>query len=142
MSNRNVSPKLKLSSHLKGVSGLVQSAADSAWQAACRIWEFAEPALGEERSSQALAAFLSAHGFTVTWPWKSLPTAFRAEKRTARGKGPIIAHHRTYSALCRLPGARKGMLQAAAMLAAGAVELAINPPLLRLLPQESPLADS
>ena len=41
-----------------------------------------------------------------------------------------IGHHRQYAAAVRTPGAHRGMLKAAEYLAAGAVELALNPPLL------------
>lgn len=40
-------------------------------------------------------------------------------------------HHRQYAAAVRLPGAHRGMLKAAEVLAAAAVELALNRPLLR-----------
>ncbi len=42
-----------------------------------------------------------------------------------------IAHHRDYARAVRLPGAHKGMLKAAEVLALGAVELLLNAPLLR-----------
>jgi len=42
-----------------------------------------------------------------------------------------IGHHRQYAAAIRLPGAHRGMLKAAEVLAAAAVELALNRPLLK-----------
>jgi aminobenzoyl-glutamate utilization protein B len=42
-----------------------------------------------------------------------------------------VGHHREYARLVRLPGAHRGMLKAAEYLAAGAVELALNKPLLK-----------
>jgi len=41
-----------------------------------------------------------------------------------------IVHHRQYAAMVRTSGAHKGMLRAAEALAAGAVELALNKPML------------
>ena len=41
-----------------------------------------------------------------------------------------IVHHRQYAAMVRTPGAHRGMLRAAEVLAAGAVELAVNKSLL------------
>ncbi len=43
----------------------------------------------------------------------------------------VTGHHRDYAAAVRLPGAHRGMLKAAEVLAAAAVELAVNAPLLR-----------
>ena len=43
----------------------------------------------------------------------------------------VPGHHRDYAAAVRLPGAHRGMLKAAEVLAAAAVELAVNAPLLK-----------
>jgi aminobenzoyl-glutamate utilization protein B len=42
-----------------------------------------------------------------------------------------LGHHRQYAAMVRTSGAHRGMLKAAEVLAAAAVEIALNPPLLR-----------
>ena len=42
-----------------------------------------------------------------------------------------IGHHRQYALMVRTPGAHRGMLKAAEYLAAGAVEFALNKPLLK-----------
>jgi hypothetical protein len=42
-----------------------------------------------------------------------------------------IGHHRQYAIMVRTPGAHRGMLKAAEYLAAGAVEFALNKPLLK-----------
>jgi aminobenzoyl-glutamate utilization protein B len=85
-------------------------------------------------------------------PGKKLPTKIE-EIKTKQGKGssdednvswfaPLvrinvacvpdgtIGHHREYAAMIRTPGAHKGTIKAAEYLAAGAVELALNKPLL------------
>jgi aminobenzoyl-glutamate utilization protein B len=41
-----------------------------------------------------------------------------------------VSHHREFEAMCRLPGAHRGMLKAAEVLASAAIELALNAPLL------------
>ena len=42
----------------------------------------------------------------------------------------VPIHHRDFAAAVRLPGAHRGMTKAAEILAAAAVELAVNAPLL------------
>jgi aminobenzoyl-glutamate utilization protein B len=60
------------------------------------IARFAEPGFQEHQSSAALADYLSARGFRLQWPWRHLPTAFKA----TRGKGrPLIGMLAEYDAL-------------------------------------------
>lgn len=60
------------------------------------IWRYAEPALRETRSSQALAGFAEKHGFRVTRGIAGMPTAFIAEY----GSGaPVIGIMGEYDAL-------------------------------------------
>lgn len=47
-----------------------------------------------------------------------------------------VGHHRQYAAMVRTPGAHRGMIKAAEYLAAGAVELALNKPLLAKIQAE------
>ncbi|MBN1555625.1 MAG: hypothetical protein JXA11_12840 [Phycisphaerae bacterium] len=63
----------------------------------------------------------------MTRPWKSLPTAFRAA--AGRGGRPRIAILAEYAAAVRLPAAHRGMLKAAEVLAATAIELLLYDPL-------------
>lgn len=68
--------------------------------AACRvsdtIADYAELGLQEFKSSCALADFLRERGFEVEFPWRSMPTAFRA----VRGRGrPCIGLLAEYDAL-------------------------------------------
>ena len=60
------------------------------------IWELAELPLRETESAALLAAYLRGHGFKVTWPVKTLPTAFRAVWGTGR---PTVAFLGEYDAL-------------------------------------------
>ena len=48
----------------------------------------------------------------------------------------VTGHHRTYAAAVRMPAANKGMFAAAEVMAMTAVELALNPPLLRKAKEE------
>ena len=54
-----------------------------------KIWELAEPPLLEKESSKLIAQYLEANGFNITWPFKVLPTAFKAEK----GKGRPVPRY-------------------------------------------------
>lgn len=60
---------------------------------------FAHPELGNEEviSSQYLAETLAAHGFTLTYPYLGMPTAFRAEYHN--GVGKKVAFLAEYDAL-------------------------------------------
>ncbi len=61
-----------------------------------QVHEFAEPAFKETKSVAAIAAYLAERGFRVEFPWKKIPTAFRA----VWGKGrPAIGILGEYDAL-------------------------------------------
>lgn len=63
---------------------------------ASRIWELAEPPLQEHKSSKLIADYLARRGFKVTFPFKMIPTAFKA----VRGKGkPAVGMLGEYDAL-------------------------------------------
>jgi aminobenzoyl-glutamate utilization protein B len=76
----------------------------AATDAASRIWELAEPPLREQESAEVLADYLADRGFHVEFPFKQLPTAFRAT--AGRGK-PVIGFLGEYDALPDC-GERKG----------------------------------
>jgi aminobenzoyl-glutamate utilization protein B len=61
-----------------------------------QIHKFAEPAFKETRSAAAIAAYLAERDFRVEFPWKKMPTAFRAV--WGRGK-PSIGILGEYDAL-------------------------------------------
>jgi aminobenzoyl-glutamate utilization protein B len=62
----------------------------------CAIWKLAELPLQETQSAKLLADYLASRGFTVTWPIRVLPTAFKA----VWGKGrPAIGFLGEYDAL-------------------------------------------
>lgn len=60
---------------------------------------FAHPELGNEEavSSQYLCDVLASHGFTITYPYLDIPTAFRAEYKN--GEGAKVAFLAEYDAL-------------------------------------------
>src|SRR3712207_1321741 len=60
---------------------------EASWNAALKIWEFAEPGYQEERSSALLAGMLEEAGFEVERGVAEIPTAFIA----SYGEGkPVI----------------------------------------------------
>jgi aminobenzoyl-glutamate utilization protein B len=60
------------------------------------IWELAELPWEETGSSRLIAEYLAERGFQVTWPFRAVPTAFKA----VRGKGkPVIGLLGEYDAL-------------------------------------------
>ncbi len=78
------------------VNRAVRAQARAAEKLLKQVHEFAEPAFRETRSAAAIAAYLAERGFTVTFPWKKIPTAFRA----VRGRGrPAIGILGEYDAL-------------------------------------------
>ncbi len=66
------------------------------WQAAQKIWAWAEPGYQEEKSSALLAEMLEQSGFTIQRGVSGIPTAFIAE--IGSGK-PVIAILGEYDAL-------------------------------------------
>jgi aminobenzoyl-glutamate utilization protein B len=80
----------------KWVREMVGAEKKDASRVASAVWELAEPPFQEVESSKRVAAYLAGRGFKVTWPIKSVPTAFKAEK----GKGkPVIGMLGEYDAL-------------------------------------------
>jgi aminobenzoyl-glutamate utilization protein B len=69
---------------------------EASWQAAMKIWSWAEPGYQETKSSALLASMLEAAGFQVTWKVAGIPTAFMATYGDAR---PVIAILGEYDAL-------------------------------------------
>jgi len=60
------------------------------------IADLAEPGFQEFQSSKLLAGYLADRGFRVEWPWRHLPTAFKA----TRGRGrPVVGLLAEYDAL-------------------------------------------
>jgi aminobenzoyl-glutamate utilization protein B len=49
-----------------------------------QIWEYAEPAWKEFKSSRLQAEFLAAEGFNITWDLAGINTAFVAEWAAGR----------------------------------------------------------
>jgi aminobenzoyl-glutamate utilization protein B len=49
--------------------------------------------MSEHKSSAAVADFLAQRGFKVTWPWKDLPTAFRAVAGSGRPRIGMLAEY-------------------------------------------------
>lgn len=66
----------------------VKSRAAAGWDAACRIWDFAEVGYQETQSSQLLADWLAEAGFKVERGVAGMPTAFTA---TIGSGKPVIA---------------------------------------------------
>ncbi len=66
----------------------IQDREIQSWQAAQKIWDWAEPGYQEKRSSKLLKSMLELAGFRIQSPIANIPTAFIAEFGTER---PIIA---------------------------------------------------
>jgi aminobenzoyl-glutamate utilization protein B len=78
------------------IQKLVRREAAAATELSDAIAGAAEPGFEEFQSSKLLADYLAARGFKVQWPWKHMPTAFKA----TRGKGkPVIGLLAEYDAL-------------------------------------------
>lgn len=69
---------------------------EQTWQAARKIWEWAEPGYQEHRSSKLLADMLETHGFKVERGVAGMPTAFTA---TFGSGSPVIGILGEYDAL-------------------------------------------
>jgi aminobenzoyl-glutamate utilization protein B len=66
----------------------IRRRADSSWETALKIWEWAEVGYQEKRSSEALAGTLEAAGFKVERGVCGIPTAFIA---TVGSGKPVVA---------------------------------------------------
>lgn len=80
----------------KRVRQQVSSEKRSGCRLALAIWELAEPPFQEAESARQLATYLAGRGFSVTWPFPAMPTAFKAEKGSGR---PVIGFLGEYDAL-------------------------------------------
>jgi len=78
------------------VRRLVTTEASRAKRLSDAIADLAEPGFQETQSSKLLAEYLAGRGFRVEWPWRHMPTAFKA----VRGKGrPVVGILAEYDAL-------------------------------------------
>jgi aminobenzoyl-glutamate utilization protein B len=78
------------------VDKAVQQQAKDAFDLSRRIHGWAERPFQEYESSKALAAYLERNGFAIEFPFRKIPTAFRA----TYGKGkPVIGLLGEYDAL-------------------------------------------
>lgn len=94
MASRKIT--LRSSPYITKIRGRLRSLAGEAVSAAEAIADLAEPPMKEFASSKLLAEMLSGHGFRVTFPWKDIPTAFKAVRGAGR---PRIALLSEYDAL-------------------------------------------
>jgi aminobenzoyl-glutamate utilization protein B len=74
----------------------IQSRDDEMWQAACQIWEWAEPGYQEHKSSKLLQEMLDKAGFKIEAGVAEIPTAFTATFGSGK---PVIAILGEYDAL-------------------------------------------
>lgn len=96
--------KLRSSPHLRRIRSAVGRLSGEAISAAEAIAEFAEPPMLEFKSSEALEAFLTRHGFKVTRPYRKIPTAFRASAGAGRPAIGILAEYDALPDCGRRPG--------------------------------------
>jgi|LSQX01.3.fsa_nt_gb aminobenzoyl-glutamate utilization protein B len=78
------------------IKKIVKTEEDVAVKLADEIWKLAEPPLMEKESSKLIAQYLESNGFKITWSFKVLPTAFKAEKGDGK---PVIGMLGEYDAL-------------------------------------------
>jgi aminobenzoyl-glutamate utilization protein B len=78
------------------VDAFIRDHADSSWEMARKIWEWAEVGYQEKRSAALLADALEAGGFRVEWGVAGIPTAFVA---TIGSGKPVIGILGEYDAL-------------------------------------------
>lgn len=80
----------------KSIQASLKEHGEDVWKLALRIHKLAEKPFEEVESSVQLGEFLKARGFRVEYPFKKIPTAFRAEW----GKGkPVVGMLGEYDAL-------------------------------------------
>ncbi|MEC9002640.1 MAG: amidohydrolase, partial [Planctomycetota bacterium] len=58
------------------LSASINRRSDASWQAALKIWQWAEPGYQETKSSGLLAKILADAGFRITQGVADIPTAF------------------------------------------------------------------
>ncbi|HMC10981.1 MAG TPA: amidohydrolase, partial [Pirellulaceae bacterium] len=71
----------------KDIPAAIESRAEPTWQAALKIWEWAEPGYQEVKSAKLLAEMLEREGFKVEFGVAGIPTAFIATAGTGQ---PVI----------------------------------------------------
>ena len=84
---------LRSSPHLGKLRRRIKALAETAIAAAERIAEFAEPPMKEFKSARLLADRLSEQDFKVSFPWKDIPTAFKAVRGTGRPRIALLAEY-------------------------------------------------
>lgn len=80
----------------KDIPGAIESRAETTWQAALKIWEWAEPGYQETKSAKLLSEMLQRECFKVEHGAAGIPTAFVA---TAGTGSPVIGILGEYDAL-------------------------------------------
>ena len=91
--------------HTKAIERLVETRREDYCRMSDTIWEYAETAFQEVRSSQLQQDYLKDCGFTVETGLAGMPTAFCASYR--RGEGPVVAMLGEFDALPPpIPGGR------------------------------------
>jgi aminobenzoyl-glutamate utilization protein B len=80
----------------KDMAVAIESRAEPTWQAALKIWEWAEPGYQEVKSAKLLAEMLEREGFKIERGVAGIPTAFTA---TAGAGKPVIGILGEYDAL-------------------------------------------
>jgi aminobenzoyl-glutamate utilization protein B len=77
---------------------IVNERADKDWQAALKIWEYAEPGYQEQKSSKLLSGLLEEAGFTLEKGVANIPTAFIATMTIGEGQ-PVVGFLAEFDAL-------------------------------------------
>jgi aminobenzoyl-glutamate utilization protein B len=91
-----VAPARNCRAEKKDIPAAVESRAEPTWQAALKIWEWAEPGCQEVKSAKLLADMLEGEGFRVERGVAGMPTAFTATAGTGK---PVIGILGEYDAL-------------------------------------------
>jgi aminobenzoyl-glutamate utilization protein B len=76
---------------------------DASWQAAMKIWKWAEPGYQEKESSAHLAKMLEEVGFEITWDVAGIPTAFTATYGDARPRIALLGEYDALPGLSQEP---------------------------------------
>jgi aminobenzoyl-glutamate utilization protein B len=87
-----------LSPAKKALVGIVNERLESDWEAALKIWHFAEPGYQEQKSSQLLSKMLSDADFEIQEKVAGIPTAFITSMKIGEGK-PVLAFLAEFDAL-------------------------------------------
>lgn len=88
----------KITPEKQALVGIVNQRLESDWEAALKIWKFAEPGYQEEKSSQLLSGILKEAGFVIEEKAAGIPTAFIATMTVGEGK-PVLAFLAEFDAL-------------------------------------------